>query len=148
MFTFGRSLAASAGLTPLVGALAAVCLALTTAAAQEAPPAARYGEGGRMLAVHRLLAGKQRLNCEKITRTGVVAKVGFDIKRRIVSFTIPSRRPRAANFALPYPESLDPADLEKLPTLVKMGARLKVTAYSCSAATALEADAIEALPDP
>ena len=147
MCSFRRSLAASAGLTPLVGALAA-CLALTITA-QEAPPAARYSEEGRMLAVHRLLAGKQRLNCEKVTRTGVVAKVGFDIKRRVVSFTIPSRRPRAANFALPYPESLDPADLEKLPTLVKMGARLKVTAYSCgAAAAALEADAIEALPDP
>jgi hypothetical protein len=126
-------------------AVALLALALTTPA-HDSPPVARYNELGRMVYVGGLTSDEQRIKCAKFIVKGIVTFTEFDNRHRLVNFGVRARKSSAWRFPIIYPESLEAVDLEKLPTLITKGARLKVTAYGCGAAAAfVEPDVIEAL---
>jgi hypothetical protein len=120
--------------------LAAALVALFTA-----PPFARYDERGRMIYIGGLLSDEQRTKCAKFVIKGTVTSAEFDNQRRLVNFEVRTRRRGAWRLPVVNPESIEAADLAKLPTLVTKGARLRVTAYGCGASAAVvEPDVIEA----
>lgn len=122
-------------------ALLALALALTPPA-HDNPPIARYDERGRMVYVGGLMTDEQRIKCAKFVIKGTVTFTEFDNQHRLSAFGVR----HAWRFPIIYPESLEAADLEKLPTLITKSARVKVTAYGCGAAGAfVEPDVIEAL---
>ena len=95
-----------------------------------------------MVSIYGLLSDEQRITCSRFQAVGTVTKVEFDNRRRLLAFTINTRK-RAMLINLTESEAIESADLKKLPTLVKQGARLRVTAYGCGASAAiLEADTI------
>lgn len=121
-------------------------LAALALATFDAPPVARYDSRGRMVYIGGLLADEQRTKCAKFVIKGTVTAAEFDNQKRLVNFDVRARRRGSWRFPLVNPESIAAADLAKLPTLVKEGARLKVTGYGCGASAAVvEPDVIESL---
>ncbi|MDT7807300.1 MAG: hypothetical protein QOJ70_1113 [Acidobacteriota bacterium] len=113
--------------------------------AQDGQAFARYDDRGHMVGISNLSVRETRERCERFVYIGKVVRAEYDNKGQLLEFNIRRKNQRTETFNL-IDATFDAANVKKLPTLLKKGARVRVVAYGCGASAAvLDADSINLL---